>query len=230
MECIPESNGFLNFPLTCKKKWFMVTTEKKPAGKRKKEVEEVIPAYLIYETLDGIPVYYKGYREVLGKTKTFEEIMAYGDLQWYFINLLKDYFQPLLGKEYWVWSGEGGLHTRHNSNPLLDFIIIPKRDFSYKKAKNKYLDKPPLVVIEVDTKADFEALPLPPGDYYMTKTKLLLDFGVKEVVWVFTGVEKVMVAHPNKPWLTVDWKDEIEVMGHRFSIEKIIEESEAASE
>ena len=208
----------------------MVATEKKPAGKGKKEAKEVIPPYLIYETLDGIPVYYKGYREVLGKTKTFEEIMAYGDLQWLLINILKDYLQPLFGKKYWVLSGEGGLHISHKSNPSLDFVIIPKSALSFKKVKNKYLDTPPTIVIEVDTKADFEALPLSPGDYYMTKTKLLLDFGVKEVVWVFTGVEKVMVAQPNQPWLTVDWKDEIEVMGHRFSIEKIIKESEAASE
>jgi Uma2 family endonuclease len=192
----------------------------------KKEEKQVVPDYLIYEMLNGIPVYYRGYKDVLNKTKTLEEIMAYRDLPWFIINLLKDYFQPIFGKKYWVWSGEGGLHVGHRSNPSLDFVILPKSAFSYKKAKNKYIDTPPLVVIEVDTKADIEDLPFTGTEYVQKKNQELIDFGVAEVVWFFTQTEKVMVARPNQPWLTVDWKDTIEIMSHPFSLQNIIKESE----
>ena len=79
----------------------------------------------------------------------------------------------------------------------------------------------------MDTKADFVAYPFAQGDYYLGKTKILLEFGVKEVVWIFTNEEKVMVARPNQPWFMVDWKDEIEIMGHRFTINQVIESSES---
>ena len=200
----------------------MVASKSKP----KKEKKLVVPDYLIYETLDGIPIYYRGYKDVMNKTKTLEEIMAYGDLQIFLINLLKDYFQPIFGKENWVWSGDAGLHISHGTNPSLDFIILPKSAFSYKMAKNKYIDTPPRVVIEVDTKADIVDLPFTGSEYVQKKTQELIDFGVAEVVWFFTQTEKVMVARPNQPWLTVDWKDTIEVMSHSFSLQQIINASE----
>ncbi len=198
--------------------------------KSKKEKKQVVPDYLIYEMLDGIPVYYRGYKDVLNKAKTLEDIMAYGALQIFLINLLKDYFHPIFGKENWVWSGEAGLHITHKTNPSLDFIILPKSAFSYKKAKNKYLDTPPKVVIEVDTKADIESLPFTGSEYVQKKTQELLDFGVAEVLWFFTLTEKVMTARPNQPWLTVDWKDTIEVMGHSFSVQQVIEASEGGND
>jgi len=200
-----------------------ISKEKKEKGK--------IPSYLIYETLDGIPVYYKGYREVLGKTKTFEEIMAYGDLQAIFLTYIRNYLQSALGKEYFIIQGETGVHVEHKTNPSLDLCIFLARQISLKNAANKYFEIAPQAVIEVDTKADVQFFEQESGsNYFIKKTKKLLEFGVKEVVWFFTQDEKIMVAHPNQPWLTVDWKDEIEVMGHRFSIEKVIQESEAASE
>ena len=64
---------------------------------RRKTVE--VPAFLVYETLDGIPVLYKGWQNVLSKKQKFEEIMAYGGLQWLLITMLKDYLQPILGKK-----------------------------------------------------------------------------------------------------------------------------------
>ena len=47
----------------------------------KKMDKENIPDSLIYEVMDRQPIYYKGYRDVLNKTKTREEIMACSGLQ-----------------------------------------------------------------------------------------------------------------------------------------------------
>ena len=46
-----------------------------------KTLSNNIPSYLIRETIDGIPFYYKDFREVLNKTKTKAEIMADSGLQ-----------------------------------------------------------------------------------------------------------------------------------------------------
>jgi hypothetical protein len=39
-----------------------------------------IPDYLIYEIMDGKPIYYRGYRDVLAGRKTLEEIRGRGSL------------------------------------------------------------------------------------------------------------------------------------------------------
>lgn len=55
----------------------------KPASKRK------IPAYLIKEEMDGVPYYHKGFREVLAKKKTIEEIMGSSVLQVIILDAIK---------------------------------------------------------------------------------------------------------------------------------------------
>ena len=42
---------------------------------------QTIPDTLIYEMVDGQPIYYRGYREVLAGKKTVEEIMSDGNIQ-----------------------------------------------------------------------------------------------------------------------------------------------------
>ncbi len=182
-----------------------------------------IPSYLIYEQLDGIPVYYNGYKAVLNKTKTFEDIIGYGELQWLILNTLGDYLKEHLPKTYKVLTGEGGLHLGHKKNLSLDMSIFLKKQLSYKTLKNKYTKKIPQVVIEVDTKADPDVFQK--SNYYTVKTQQLLDFGVPMVVWLFTDSEKVTIATNNEPWLTLNWADKITVLDHTFSIQKILEEA-----
>jgi hypothetical protein len=47
-----------------------------------------IPDYLVYETIDGNPIYYKGFKDVLKKLKTPEEIMGCSSLQGIIISCL----------------------------------------------------------------------------------------------------------------------------------------------
>ena len=53
-----------------------------------KKKGDKIPEALIYEVMDGKPIYYKGYRDVLNKTKTLEEIMACSRLQGIIVSLM----------------------------------------------------------------------------------------------------------------------------------------------
>ena len=87
-----------------------------------------IPAYLVRETIDGIPFYYTGYRQILNKTKTIEEAMSDSGLQFF----LKLYLYDLLNdnldkKKYRIGAGELGFHPdyRNNMGLLLLQIKLP---------------------------------------------------------------------------------------------------------
>lgn len=56
-----------------------------------------IPESLIYEIMDGKPLYYEGYKDVLANKKTSEEIMGVSGLQ-SFIIFSKYYMQNLMIK------------------------------------------------------------------------------------------------------------------------------------
>ena len=43
---------------------------------KQRKLARKVPEYLIKEVLDGIPIYYKGYKAVLRKEKTLESIMG----------------------------------------------------------------------------------------------------------------------------------------------------------
>ncbi|NJK82921.1 MAG: hypothetical protein HC912_03010 [Saprospiraceae bacterium] len=79
----------------------------------------------------------------------------------------------------------------------------------------------------MDTKADPDTFSK--TSYYMPKTQMLLDFGVEQVLWLYTDTEKVMVAQPNQPWWIVNWTNEIEVLGQKFTIQQIIRDAESES-
>lgn len=189
------------------------------------EQNPVVPDYLVYETLDGIPVYYRGYKEIINETKKLNEVMGYGELQSYLLTILNIYLLQNLNKIYFPVVGETGLHIAPKNNLSLDLCIYMRKDFSFSKLENKYKSTPPKVVIEVDTKADPVIFDY--SNYYFAKTKNLLDFGVEQVVWIYTDTKKVMVAQAEGPWLTVNWTDEITVLENTFTIQQIIEEAEA---
>jgi hypothetical protein len=49
---------------------------------------EKVPSTLIYEMDEGKPIYYRGYKDVLNKTKTLEQIMGTSILQSLLIELI----------------------------------------------------------------------------------------------------------------------------------------------
>ncbi|WP_338873112.1 hypothetical protein WBJ53_29705 [Spirosoma sp. SC4-14] len=55
------------------------------------DVAQQIPSYLIYETLNGRPLYRKGYKDVLAKRKTPGEIIGCSDLQAIIVSALHAY-------------------------------------------------------------------------------------------------------------------------------------------
>jgi Uma2 family endonuclease len=193
---------------------------------KEKSKKRPIPTALVYEVLNGIQIPYAGYKKALNALSKNEQLMGYGMLQGLIIDTLATYLKLIFAQQgYRVLGLEMGLHVDKNNNFSLDIAIFPQAALSLQTASVGYIDFPPNAVIEVDTKAD-------PGvaeqmDYYHTKTQSLLDFGVGEVLWIFTHSRKIMHAKANQPWIIVNWTDEVAILGHTMVIDAILADDTA---
>jgi len=173
---------------------------------------QTIPDTLIYEMVDGQPVYYRGYREVLAGKKTVEEIMSDGNIQAWLKTQIAALLTYQLAGHWVVTSGEHGLQFRKKSWRAADIAIFKPENFEF---VNTYSQKAPEIVIEIDTKADLASF----GesiDYYDEKTNQLFAFGVKKVIWILTDSRKVKVLTPTKRPQTFEWDTDI------LLIEKVV--------
>jgi hypothetical protein len=184
------------------------------APKRKRK----IPDYLIYEIMDGQPIYYKGYQSVLNKTKTLEDIMGCSSLQ----SVLVDYMLRVIYRfidttRYRVLSSEIGSHISTGNNLSNDIAIYEKSVLTAEKINKKYPDVPPRIAIEIDTEADVSELT--GFGYVYKKSKKLLDFGVERVIWIMTNTQTVTIMEKGKDWQVREWDTDIVLMdGHVFNI------------
>jgi hypothetical protein len=182
---------------------------------------EKIPKSLIYEMVQGRPIYYKGYKDYLKGHIKVEQLMGSSKFQSFLITELIFLIKSFLGKDYFIFSNEIGLQFSKNSWRAADIAIIRKNETG--EINDKYLSTPPEYVIEIDTKADLKEIENPLG-YYQEKTEDLINFGVKKVLWIFTDTKKVMVAEKgSKKWEILDWDQEIEfVEGLSINIQQIL--------
>jgi len=169
-----------------------------------------VPDYLVKEVLDGLPVYYKGYRAVLRKEKTIEEIMGASSLQtiilWYLSRIVLG-SKNVDDSQYFVLTGEPGLHIEKKNNLSGDILIFERSKVSVFDVH--YFKTPPYINIEIDVEIDHTHFGS--FDYIDRKTKNLLAFGVQKVLWILTKTQQVIVAEPEKDWLIIDWKKDIEI-------------------
>ena len=172
-----------------------------------------VPEALIYEMDNGMPIYYRGYKEVLAGTKQAEEVMGSSIVQSRVISrLLKFLFRHLPDEQYEVLGNELGLLFKKNSWRACDIAVFEQEKLKEVQFSNEYAKVPPKIVIEVDTKADMESAESV-EQYYHRKTEQLLQFGVEQVVWIFTAEpRKIMIAVPNADWRITDWTSEIELL------------------
>lgn len=184
-----------------------------------------IPPVLLYEIIDGKPVYYKGYREVVAGKKSIEEIMGASSLQNIIIEfVLRILFRSLDEKKYRILTNEQGLHLSSKNNLSADIAIFEDSKLSVKTANKTYAKVPPKIQIEVDIDADIEGFESP-DNYMYIKTNKLLEFGVEKVIWLMSSSKRVLVATQNENWQVIDWHKDIEVMeGISFNIGKYLKE------
>lgn len=172
--------------------------------------DQQIPAYLIYETLNGKPLYRKGYKDVLANRKTPGEIMGCSDLRAIIVSALFAYlYNQTNRKAYWVVTNEPGLHIQLGDNLANDIAFYEKEKVT---VKGKFFDVAPKVVVDVDIKVDFEAFPAWEQDYVHQKTQAMLNFGTERVIWITTQSRKVLVATRGEDWRTVNWDATVSVI------------------
>ena len=189
--------------------------------KLSKEKRQELLKVLTYEKVRGKPIYYRGYKKVLKGELPPEAVMGSSELQSLIISLLLKYLFKVLPDEFTVLTNELGFFTSPGGFRSLDIAIYKKEDM--KKPQDKYTKRVPIVVIEIDTKADlskyssFE-------EYMYEKTTDLLDAGVQRVIWYITKVKKVLIAEAGKDWITADWDRDVEVLkGVKLNLKKLLD-------
>ena len=79
----------------------MEMERKKPARHRK------IPDEFIYKTLDGKPLYYKGYKEAIRNHQNPESIMGVSSLQVVILNyIVRMLYNVFDEQKFWIFFGE----------------------------------------------------------------------------------------------------------------------------
>ncbi|CAN5446780.1 hypothetical protein BH09BAC4_BH09BAC4_01510 [soil metagenome] len=186
---------------------------------------EIIPESLIYETLNGRPLYYKGYRDVLSGIFQSEDLMGSSDLQAILVSLINTHIAVNRDKKRFITAtNESGLHLAVGDNLSADIAIFEKSVLS--KLKGKYFDVPPKIVIEVDIKIDLKEIGSDVS-YVSEKSQELFDFGVERVLWVLSSIRKVIILQPNQDWIITDWSNDVLVMdGCMLNIKNLLDEEE----
>jgi hypothetical protein len=170
-----------------------------------------IPNVLIHEIIDGKPLYRKGYRDVLAKTKTIEDIMGSSSLQAFLITYLTIWIgRKIDDNKYIMLTSEAGLHIDKGNNLAGDILIFDNKTLTIDKINKKYADVPPRISIEVDI--DITAENFTENEYISLKTRKLLDFGAEKVIWFLTEPKKVIIATKNADWQMRDWDKDVEIM------------------
>lgn len=183
-----------------------------------------IPAFLVKEELDGVLLYYKGYREVLKGNKKLEDIMPSSGIH----ALIVTYLTLLLGARldhslYRVLTGEVGNMAGPKKRSGLDVAIFEKKILTPDKINRHFTSVPPKIVLEVDV--DVESENLTQEEIVHLRTRKLLESGVEKVIWIFTLSQMIMVAEKGKDWLTFGWDREVEILdGVTFNIAEYLKE------
>ncbi len=196
----------------------------KPAPVRKR-----VPDHLVREVVEGVNFYYAGYRAVLNKTKTFEEIMADSLLQSALKNEIGDFLKSCIDKSrYRVLVGETGLRIGARNNFGLDIAVYDKSVLTPDKITDTYSSVPAELVIEIDLGVEIDDRNRDMfSDYVVPKTQRLLDFGTKKVVWYFSRSQKVVIASPGRTWSVQDWSTPVDLFpGVSLDIIRLMNEAE----
>jgi Uma2 family endonuclease len=147
---------------------------------------------LVYEEMDGHPVMYKNFHKVLLSQANIEDIMGSSQSQSIVVSAIFQHLFSLLNrKTHWLLTNEAGLHLGQGNNLAADLAIFDRARVVPDIKNSQYVEVAPLIVIEVDIKADMSDFPTP-HDYYRKKARKLREFGVHKVIWVNTQSETVM--------------------------------------
>lgn len=168
-----------------------------------------IPKSLIYEEINGEPVYYKGYKNVLAHQLEPESIIGSSVWQSYLVTMVARYLGNLLPKRlFFVLSNEAGLHIERGTNLSNDVAVFDRATFPNIFSK-QYANTPPKLAIEVDIDIESETIPSE-MDYVFLKSQKMLDFGTERILWILTASRKIFaIDRATRKWTIHEWEETI---------------------
>ncbi len=179
-----------------------VQVQQPKAKTRRKKV----PRALVYEMRRGRPIYYRDYEKVLRGELPLEAVMGSGKIHalliWVLLRFLNVHLDP---KRFLVLSGEVGFHLGRRHWRVLDIAVFDRSTLEEEGFTDQYVRTPPLLVIEVDTKADLSRYEGQMEWYIREKVDDLWAAGVKQVVWFTTRDRRVLDARPDQAWVLDRW-------------------------
>ena len=186
----------------------------------RQKVVPKIPDWLVYEMVDGKPIYYKNYQQLL-ENFTDEQPTAMPESTtqiWLKTMLNRWLFKFLEPKGYDIFSGELGLIAGRGDRRGADISIYREEDFVLGPTFSKI---PPEVIIEIDVKAELGNQRL--EDYIERKNEDYHRMGVKKVIWIFTAKQEIMVAEVGKKVHFHQWTDWVETIeGASFNLAELM--------
>ncbi len=191
--------------------------------KQRTETEELqVPDYLIRDIINGVPYYYKGYKEVLRNQKTLEETMGSSTLQSVIISLImKSLFMASKDDDYFILTNEVGNKLNKGEYFSLDLAIYDNAVLTSDNIDIHYSNVPPKVVVEVDIKIDLTKMSQ--FEYVINKSDKLLAYGTEQILWILSKTKKVLIINNSKNWHLADWSDDILLVDeHTINIEAML--------
>ena len=160
----------------------------------------------VYEMVAGKPIYYRGYQKVLQGELPPEAVMGSSKLQSKIVQILVRFLLQMLDPQrFEVLSHELGFLIKPGHWRALDIAVFSRQALEAEGYTDEYVHTPPLLVIEVDTKADLSRYEGQMEWYIREKVDDLLAAGVKQVVWFTTRDRRVLDARPDQAWVLDRW-------------------------
>ncbi len=154
-----------------------------PVSSKGRRKAKRVPKALVYEMRRGAPIYYRDYEKVLAGELPQEAITGSSKLQAWIVSLIVAFLHRVLDmSKYIVLFNEVGFYTSARSWRNLDIAIFDREALLAEGLTNEYTRVPPIIVIEVDTKADLGRYGGEMEWYMREKVDDLLRAGVKQVI------------------------------------------------
>jgi hypothetical protein len=177
------------------------------------KTEEIlkVPIHLVYEKIDGMPLLYKDFRDVLNNQKQAEEIMGSSSLQSIIVYIIGLFVGSKINrKKYYVASNEAGLRIDKDTTFANDIAIFER---ATTPLTHKYFRVPPKIALEIDIKIDLtETAWNGDMEYMFAKAKKMIAFGTEKVIWISTITKKIMIITSHKHWSIVDFDEDIHIL------------------
>ncbi|MCI5084183.1 MAG: hypothetical protein MRY78_20955 [Saprospiraceae bacterium] len=180
---------------------------------------------LIYEVIDGKPVFYSKAHTVMQELLLVDELKFSESSQPGVLSAISQFLWDNLPEdEYQIFTNGIGYEPDSENHLVLDIAVCDKEKMEGQNL-SKALQVAPELVILKDSVAGIDD-PTRLLGYFHDKIRKLIDHGTERVIWINTISQLMTVADDDGNWYTVDWEEEIEwINGLEMTLEDMLAES-----